>query len=69
MAKVKFTAGCIASYYSELEIPDSIKDNKYEVLDYIREYIDDAPVIDLEFLNDFEGDESVEYDDIISIEP
>lgn len=69
MAKVKFIAGCIATYYSELEIPDSIKNDKCEVLNYIRKHINDAPVIDLEFANDLEDDESVEYDDIISIEP
>lgn len=64
MAKVKFTVACTAMYHSELEIPDEIKNNEEEVLQYIRENLDQCPVDELEWLNDFEPNDAVTMEDI-----
>lgn len=68
MALVKFTVGCMASYKSELNIPDEIKDDEKAVLAYIHEHLDECPVEDLEHLADLEPKDAVTMDDIRYIE-
>ena len=49
MAKVKFNATCLATYTSELEVPDAIVKDFSNVLDYVRYHLPDAPVLEMEF--------------------
>lgn len=58
MAQVKFSVPCLATYNSELEIPNEIiKKGKAAVTRYIQEHISECSVKDLEFLSDLEPDE------------
>ncbi len=63
--KIKFSAACIATYESELLIPDDVVKNKTETLIYIREHLDEAPVLELNYVKELDDkNESVWSDDI-----
>lgn len=64
MAKVSFTVSCIASYHSELDIPNEIKDNEDEVLSYIHEHLDECGIEELTWLSDLKAEDAVTKDDI-----
>lgn len=68
MSKVKFNISCIASYLSELNIPDDIANDKMAVLEYIRAHLNDCNVSELVWINDLEPDEAVTLEDIKYIE-
>lgn len=65
MAKYQFTVMCNAIYHSELELPDDVKDE--DVLHYIHDHLDDAPVNELEWLGDIDPDTAVTEEDIREI--
>nr|DAJ69614.1 MAG TPA: hypothetical protein [Caudoviricetes sp.] len=64
MARVEFFVTCIATYESELAIPNDIANDKNAVLEYIHEHLENACIADLQWSNDLEPDEAVTLDDI-----
>ena len=67
MAKVSFNVTCEATYRGELTIPDEIKDDNLQVLDFIRENLANVAVTELEWLADIDPDNAVTMDDIRDI--
>lgn len=67
MARADFNVTCLSSYKGSLVIPDGIKDDKLQVLDYIRNNLPSVEVQDLEWLSDLDPDEAVTMDDIRDI--
>lgn len=67
MARADFNVTCLSSYKGSLDIPDDIKDDKLQVLDYIRNNLPSVEVQDLEWLSDLDPDEAVTMDDIRDI--
>lgn len=68
MAKVDFNVTCLATYRSELEIPDEIaKKGKSAVLIYIQDHLGACSVSEIEFLDDLVPEEAVTEDDIKKI--
>lgn len=65
MARVKFTVLCTGVYPSELEIPNDVKDE--DVLDYIRDHLDEAPTGEIDWLSDADPDAAVTEEDIREI--
>lgn len=59
MAKVKFNVTCIATYRSELEIPNEISGDEEAVLEYIRSHLSECNVNNLEWLNDLKPEDAV----------
>lgn len=68
MAKVKFNVACVASYETELEIPEEIKNDEKEILDYIHSHLDECSVTELDWINDLDPDEAVTAEDIIYVD-
>ncbi len=63
--EVKFTAVCMAIYESELLIPDEIASDKEKTLNYIRDHLCEAPVLELNYWRDLDDPyDAVELDDI-----
>lgn len=55
--RVNFTASCVATYRTHLDIPDKVYNNmnKEEIINYLNEHIGDVNVeSDLEWVNDIE---------------
>lgn len=46
MARVEFFVTCIATYESELAIPNDIANDKNAVLEYIHEHLENACIAD-----------------------
>ena len=67
MAQVNFTAMCMATYQSALEVPDDIARDRDKALKYVRDHLNDAPVADVEWLEDVDPYEAVTEEDIKSI--
>ena len=65
MRVAKFTVACNAYYNSELQIPDTVPDNK--VLDYIREHLSECTIYDLTFVSDLEPETAVTENDIVMV--
>lgn len=65
MRTAKFNVCCTATYYSELQIPDTIPKGKE--LEYIREHLGECTVYDLEWLADLNPEDAVTQDDIKDI--
>ena len=63
---VPFTVCCSALYDSSLEVPISLKGKPEQILAYIQEHLDAAPVQDLEWLSDLEPESAVTLEDIKS---
>ena len=67
--RISFTAACVASYKTHLDIPDEVYEsmNREELVKYLNEHISDASIEDYpEYLNDLE--DGVTELDIISEE-
>ena len=48
--KVNFSVMCHAIYQSEMSIPDEYCESRESILEYIRENLDDAPILEIEYL-------------------
>lgn len=68
MAIVKFSVACTAIYHSELEIPNEIKNDREEILEYIHSHLDECSVDELEWLSDLEPEDAVTMEDIRYVE-
>lgn len=64
--EVHFTVGCSAVYHSHLTVNADL--TQEEVLKYIQDHLSEAPVNDLEWLNDDEAEEAVTMTDIRNID-
>lgn len=67
--RINFTATCLASYKTHLDIPDEVYEtmNKEELVKYLNEHISDANIEEYpQFLNDLE--DGISELDIISEE-
>lgn len=65
MRTARFTAACNAYYNSELQIPDSVSDDK--VLEYVREHLSECIIYELTFESDLEPEAAVTEDDIVMV--
>lgn len=68
MSKVKFNVACTAVYQSELEIPNEIKNDYKAILEYIRLHLNECPVFEMEWINDFDPEDAVTIEDIKYVE-
>ena len=65
--KVNFSVMCHAIYQSEMAIPDEYCESRESILEYIRENLDDAPILEIEYLSDIDAEAAVTDEDIYSI--
>lgn len=65
--KVNFSVMCHAVYQSEMTIPDEYCESRESILEYIRENLDDAPILEIEYLSDIDAEAAVTDEDIYSI--
>lgn len=62
---VKFSVACMAAYYGTMEVDSNLSDE--EMLNYIREHLDEVPVENLTWIEDYEPESAITEEDIISI--
>lgn len=62
MRTAEFNVTCMASYHSEMEIPDSVPES--DMLEYIREHLPECQIYDLQWLSDLDPIDAVTEDDI-----
>lgn len=62
---VKFSVACMACYYGTMEVDSNLSEE--EIVNYIREHIDEVPCENLTWLEDYEPETAVTEDDIIAI--
>lgn len=68
MKRVIFSVICTATYSSELEIPNDIEISTMDdLVQYINDNLDDAPVRDLEWMSDLDHD-AVIMEDIFDLQ-
>lgn len=62
---VSFSVACMAVYYGTMEIDSNLSDE--EMLNYIREHLNEIPVKNLTWIEDYEPESAITEEDIISI--
>ena len=67
MKKVKFWVSCVAGYKGELIIKDDSLSEE-DILDEIRDRLEEVPVSEIEWVRDYDPQDAVEDDSILSIE-
>ena len=66
--EVNFSVMCHATYQSKMTVPDEYCESRESILEYIRENLADAPVLEIEYLSDIDADAAVTDEDIYSIQ-
>ena len=62
---VKFSVACMACYYGTIEIDSNLSEE--EIVNYIREHLDEIPCEDLTWVEDYEPEAAVTEEDILEI--